>query len=179
MFYLALLRGINVGGNNIVKMAELRTCLECAGLQKVSTYIQSGNVLFESRSASCSKLAQKVEQALAQELLPNANVVIVSSDQMAEVVNSAPTGFGAQPENYRYDVVFIRPPASANELAGGIPLHPEVDKAWAQNGVIYLRQLKARRTQSRLPKLVRTSAFKSMTVRNWATTTKLHELMRR
>lgn len=178
MRYLCLLRGINVGGNNIVKMADLRTCLECAGLAKVSTYIQSGNVLFESRSGSLTKLLQKLEQALSQELLPKgAQVVVISSEQMAAVVINAPVGFGSDPENYRYDVAFIRPPALADELAGGIVVHPEVDKIVAKNGVIYMRQVKARLTQSRLPKLVGTAAFKSMTIRNWATTTKLHQLM--
>jgi uncharacterized protein (DUF1697 family) len=48
MFYIALLRGINVGGHNMIKMAELKHVLEEMNLQKVKTYIQSGNVVFES-----------------------------------------------------------------------------------------------------------------------------------
>jgi uncharacterized protein (DUF1697 family) len=135
-------------------------------------------VLFESRIASPVKVAQKVEQALSKELLTNAQVVVVSKDQMAELVGRAPSGFGVEMETYRDNIAFIRPPATARELAGGIKLHPEVDELWAQNGVLYMRQLRARLTESQLTKLIGTSAFKSMTVRNWNTTTKLHELMR-
>ena len=59
MKYVALLRGINVGGNNKVSMTELKTCLEEAGFENVSTYINSGNVLFESEANDAVKLAQR------------------------------------------------------------------------------------------------------------------------
>jgi uncharacterized protein (DUF1697 family) len=54
--YLALLRGINVGGNNIIKMVDLKACFEKMGFLDVSTYIQSGNVLFSSPETSLTKL---------------------------------------------------------------------------------------------------------------------------
>lgn len=54
--FVALLRGINVGGNNIIKMADLKTCFEEMGFANVVTYIQSGNVLFDSNETDQLKL---------------------------------------------------------------------------------------------------------------------------
>ncbi len=179
MRYLALLRGVNVGGNNIVKMTELRTCLECTGLEKVSTYIQSGNVLFESRLKHVAKLSLAIEQALSEKLLNAAQVVVVSQEQLENVVTKAPPAFGANPANYRYDVIFIKAPLCARELLPAIRLKEGVDEAFENNGVLYFKRLISRASESNLPKLITSPAYKSMTVRNWATTTKLYELMRR
>jgi uncharacterized protein (DUF1697 family) len=61
MKYVALLRGINVGGKNIMTMAALKLCVEQTGVENVGTCIQSGNVLFESGERSGAKLTQRIE----------------------------------------------------------------------------------------------------------------------
>lgn len=61
--YVALLRGINVGGNNLIKMTALKACMEALGFEAVATYIASGNVLFgapNTTTALCRMLAEKV-----------------------------------------------------------------------------------------------------------------------
>ena len=63
--YVALLRGINVGGNNIIRMTALKACFETLGFQDVSTYIQSGNVLFSTAESDTVKLTAKIETALS------------------------------------------------------------------------------------------------------------------
>lgn len=158
-------------------MADLRLCFEGAGFRNVTTYIQSGNVLFESRVASVSKLANMVEQALCVKLIRAAQVVIVSCDDMERVVADAPPGFGGEPHAYLYDVAFVRPPSVAKDLLAKIPLQAGVDIALERHGVIYLQRLIAGKSQSKLHKLSGTAAAKSMTIRNWNTTSKLHELM--
>jgi uncharacterized protein (DUF1697 family) len=175
--YLALLRGINVGGNNIVKMTELRACFECAGLKNVTTYIQSGNALFESQIRGTAKLTRRIQQALSEQLLKAAQVVVVSQEQLESVVTKAPTAFGAEPEKYRYDVIFVKEHLCARELLPSISLKEGVDEAFEGNGVLYFRRLISRAGQSHLTKLISTPAYKSMTVRSWSTTAKLHELM--
>ncbi|MDD2284537.1 MAG: DUF1697 domain-containing protein [Paludibacter sp.] len=62
--YLALLRGINVGGKNIIKMSELQACFEGMNLTDVQTYIQSGNVIFKSSEQDRIKLSARIEQVL-------------------------------------------------------------------------------------------------------------------
>jgi uncharacterized protein (DUF1697 family) len=64
--YVALLRGINVGGRTLVKMADLKTCFENLGFDRVSTYIASGNVLFDSDEEDAAKLATTIEGAIEQ-----------------------------------------------------------------------------------------------------------------
>ena len=65
--WIALLRGINVGGNNIVPMAELRTALEAAGLRRVRTWIQSGNVVFESNARTAAPLSKKISDCILKQ----------------------------------------------------------------------------------------------------------------
>jgi uncharacterized protein (DUF1697 family) len=176
--YLALLRGINVGGNNLVSMADLRRCLEDTGLKKVSTYIQSGNVLFESSARSPARLAEKIEAALSARFSYTALVVLVNEDQLEAVIDGAPDQFGADPGNYRYDVIFLRSPFQAPAVFPTLKLKEGVDEAFANEHAIYCWRLISKASQSSLSKLVAHPAYKSMTIRNWNTTNKLHKLMK-
>ncbi len=65
--YIALLRGINVGGKHIIKMAALRTLLEKSGLKSVRTYIQSGNIIFQHENYSKGELAEVISQLIKKE----------------------------------------------------------------------------------------------------------------
>lgn len=177
MKYLALLRGINVGGNNLISMAELRRCLENAGFKNVSTYIQSGNVFLESQARDLTRLTSSIETLLSAEFGYTALIVLVSADQLGRVIQEAPEGFGTEPETYRYDVIFFRPPFRAREVLPTVKLKKGVDEAFAGDQVIYSRRLISKASQSHVSKLVSHPAYKGMTIRNWNTTSKLHKLM--
>jgi len=174
---LALLRGINAGGKNVVKMPDLRACFERLSLNNVTTYIQSGNVLFDSRLKNPGRLSAVIEAAVATEFGCTSLVVVMPEEQLERVVKQAPHGFGAHPAQYRYDVVFIKPPLCARQVLSTISVKDGVDEASEANGVLYLRRLKERSTQSHLPKLIDNPAYKSMTIRNWNTTTELSRLI--
>jgi len=176
--YLALLRGINVGGNNLISMGELRACFENAGLEKVTTYIQSGNVLFESSARNAVRLAQKIESALSAQFGYDALIVLVSEDTLAAVVENAPDDFGTDPGTYRYDVIFLRLPVRGPDLLPTIKLKEGVDEIFANEHVIYCRRPISQASQSKLSKLASHPGYKSMTIRNWNTTSKLHQLMK-
>jgi uncharacterized protein (DUF1697 family) len=175
MRYLALLRGINVGGKNLIRMPELQRLFTGLDCTNVTTYIQSGNVLFESKLRNLLKLSNSIEQALAAGL--SCAVVIVPKAQLELVVHNAPPAFGADPAHYKYDVAFVKPPLQARAILPAINLKPGVDEASERNGVIYLTRLTIRASQSQLPKLARHVAYKSMTIRNWNTTVELCRLM--
>jgi uncharacterized protein (DUF1697 family) len=177
MRYLVLLRGINVGGKNLIKMPELRAALERSGFRNVTTYIQSGNVLLESKFKNSARLSGAIEEAVAKEFGSIAAAVIFSEEQVERIVVNAPRGFGADPVRYRYDVIFIKPPLIARDILPGISLKDEVDEASEGNGVLYFRRLIERASQSHLSKLVSTAAYNSMTIRNWNTTCELHRLL--
>ena len=174
--YVALLRGINVGGNNLIKMADLRKSFEEMGFSEVQTYIQSGNVVFCAKQKNKLKLTSVIEAALSDAFGYESRVVIVSAEELKRVVDQAPKGFGETPDKYRYDVLFVREPLTTRELLDETPTNPDVDKSYAGDHAIYYSRLIAKATASRLGKLAQQSIYKSITVRNWNTTRKLFEM---
>lgn len=84
MKYVAFLRGINVGGKNKVKMETLREILPAQGFENVKTYINSGNVIFETAKSDYLKLAEKIEKAIEKEFALNIKVMV---RQMSEIEN--------------------------------------------------------------------------------------------
>lgn len=171
--YVALLRGINVGGNNVIKMVDLRACFEALGLSKVETYIQSGNVVFSSKSASKARLESTIEAGLSDTFGYAARIVLASAEELARTVAQAPAGFGTETERYRYDVLFVKAPLSSAQALAQLTTTPGVDTAHAGDHAVYFRRLISKATKSRLVKLTQMPIYKSITVRNWNTTTKL------
>jgi uncharacterized protein (DUF1697 family) len=80
--YLALLRGINVGGGNIIKMADLKGCFEEMGFAAVATYIQSGNVVFRSEEKDAARLVNRIERALSARFAYASRVVLRTHKQL-------------------------------------------------------------------------------------------------
>lgn len=174
--YVALLRGINVGGRNKVPMAELRGAFEDAGFVDVSTYIQSGNVLFGS-DAPRATLEAAVETMLERHLGFPLVVLVRSHAQLRSVVANAPARFGDEPHSFHSDAIFLRAPLTAKQVMKIVRLRDGVDRAWAGKGVVYFERLSAERTKSRMSSIVGTPEYANMTIRNWATTTKLLTLL--
>ena len=111
--YVALLRGINVGGRNKVAMADLREALEDGGYGAVRTYIQSGNVLFES-AADARRWRTTSNDCWRTGSACPLVVVVRSHDQFRDVVEGA-RRFGAAPVTYHSDVIFLKPPLTAKQ----------------------------------------------------------------
>lgn len=174
--YVALLRGINVGGKNLIKMPALKACFEADGFEDVATYIQSGNVLFRS-SGSGSALGRRIESMLSKTFDYRASVVLRSRSQMRAIVEGAPQGFGADPSAFRYDVIFLKEPLTARAALKQVPVKEGVDEVVAARGVLYFSRLISRASQSRLSRVVSMPIYQSMTIRNWNTTTRLLRMM--
>ena len=178
--YVALLRAINVGGNNLIPMPELKVCFEAQGFRDVMTYIQSGNVLFRTtRRSNHPAFAQGIEQSLSQTFTYRACVVVRSFEQMRAVVDTAPKGFGRLSALHRYDVIFLKEPLTAAEALKSMTAKPGVDRLSAGDGVLYASRLISRAAQSHLSRVVGKPIYQSMTIRSWNTTRKLLELMER
>jgi uncharacterized protein (DUF1697 family) len=178
--YVILLRGINVGGKNKVPMASLKKCLEALGFSNVTTYIASGNVILDSDKPIVEIKAQ-IETALPATFnLDSAliKVLVLTRNQLQAVVDNKPAGFGEQPETYHSDAIFLMGIDAAQAIAVFDP-RAGVDTIWPGDGVIYSQRLSSQRTQSRLNKIMATPVYKSMTIRNWNTTTKLLELLKK
>lgn len=175
--YLALLRGINVGGNNIIQMADLKACFESLGLSDVLTYIQSGNVLFKSAQKDRARLAKTIEAGLSERFRYEARLVIVTHKQLKLAVQGAPHGFGKAPDKFRYDVIFLKEPLTPKEAIKSVRTKEGVDSAYAGKDVLYFSRLISKAAQSHLRRIIALPVYQSMTIRNWNTTTKLLALM--
>lgn len=175
--YLALLRGINVGGKNIIRMTALRACFEKMGFSDVLTYIQSGNVVFKTAIANQAALEHRIEQALAKQFNYASRVVIISHDTLKRVTKQAPPGFGKIPATYRYDVIFLKTPLTPREAMKAVEVKEGVDRVSGGAHALYFSRLISKATQSRMSKIVPKPEYQYMTIRNWNTTIQLLALM--
>ena len=176
--YLVLLRGINVGGKNPVSMARLRELLQELGYSDVSTYIASGNVILRSRKRA-SAVKAEIEAALPRAFKLHSELIavhVLTHEQLRAVIRDKPRGFGDEPAKYFSDAVFLIGIDASDAIKVFDP-REGVDRVWPGDGVIYSQRLGSQRTKSRLSKVLGTPAYKSMTIRSWATTTKLLELL--
>ncbi len=173
---MALLRGINVGGHNMIAMADLREAFEADGYEAVSTYIQSGNVLFES-DAPRRSLEDDIEAMLERRFGFPLVVVVRSHAQLRNVVDRAPDGFGSEPDTYHSDVIFLKAALSAQQAMRVVELRQGVDQAWPGTGVLYFARVSEQRAQSRMSRIVSTPEYQRVTIRSWKTTTTLLTLL--
>lgn len=177
--YVILLRGINVGGKNIVPMAGLKTCLEELGFANISTYIASGNIILESDKPTAEIKAQ-IEAALTKSFKLDSElikVLVLSRKQLQAVIDNKPKGFGDQSEKYHSDVIFLIGIGATQAMSVFSP-REGVDKVWLGHGVVYSQRLSAERTKSRLNKIMSSPLYKSMTIRSWNTTIKVLDILK-
>ena len=174
--YVALLRGVNVGGNNPVAMSELAECFRDAGYGDVRTVLASGNVVFTAKGTTSRALEPAIERSLRQRFGTDIAVLVRSRDELAKVVAKAPKGHDSP--KLRSDVIFLKYPLTAKQAMATVPeLNDDVDTMTAGAGVLYFSRVKATATKTRIQKFMSIPVFRQMTVRTWGTTTKLLALM--
>jgi uncharacterized protein (DUF1697 family) len=173
--YLALLRGINVGGKNLVRMADLRAAFEEMELAEVATYIQSGNVLFRAPRQKREELAARLEARLSQRFGIELKAVLLTAAHLKDVIDGSPRGFGG--DDHLCDVLFVRKPLTVAAAMNVIELRDGVDSAWPGKGVVYFSRVAAKASSSRISKFASRPEYKNVTIRSWSTTKKLHALM--
>jgi uncharacterized protein (DUF1697 family) len=129
-------------------------------------------VLFSATSSESSALTAKIERALHETFEFPVPVVVRSLEQMTGVVKRAPKGFGTRPSEYRYDVFFLKAPLTVDAAMTSIATPPGVDRVWPGDEVLHFSRLVRRAAESQMSRI-----YRSMTIRNWNTTTKLALLM--
>jgi uncharacterized protein (DUF1697 family) len=105
MKHVAFLRGINVGGRNKIKMEALRRICAALGFENVKTYINSGNVIFETKKADDVKVAAKIESAIEKEFALKIKVIVRTISEIEEIIADNP--FDGQFENEKDLHVFF------------------------------------------------------------------------
>lgn len=176
MKYVALLRGINVGGKAMIKMAELKIALSNAGLENVQTYIQSGNIIFES-TKSTDSATKTIAVVIKKEFKLDVSVLVLSADEYEAIIKAVPKGWGSNPE-WKYNLLFLLPPYDEKQILKDIgELKPDMETLVPGNGVIYQTisiKLFGRATTGKLASM---PIYKKMTIRNNRTGDKLLALL--
>lgn len=174
--YVALLRGINVGGNAVVSMKTLKSCLEELGLRDVVTYINSGNIIFKDSRQSPSTLVKLIESGIKARCKMEIRVVVKSKSDIAAICKKIPTDWVTD-KIMRTDVMFLWDEVDNAEAIAAVPANPAVDRLVHVKGALIWNVSRADYGKSKVPKIVGSRFYKNMTARNANTTRKLLELM--
>jgi uncharacterized protein (DUF1697 family) len=170
--YVALLRGINVGGKAKIPMAALRDTCAGAGCDDVVTYIQSGNVVLKSR-LTADKLRSALEAAIAEEFGFNPAVMVRTAKELASVVDRNPYA-GADDKTVHVGFLHAAPNAATKKCLATIDCAPEELTVAGRDVYLHLPNGMGR---AALPvQMERCLRPTPITVRNWRTVTKLVEL---
>ncbi len=176
MIYVALLRGINVGGNSKVSMSQLKATFERAGMQDVQTYINSGNIIFRDSSLLPNKLTTLLEQTIKKEFGFAVKVILRDKDSIVSTAKALPKNW-TNDNTMKCDVMFLSDTFDDPKVLDQLPITLGIDDVKYVSGTIFWRIDRAKVTKSRMTKLVGTNLYKNMTVRNCNTVRKLSTLI--
>jgi uncharacterized protein (DUF1697 family) len=177
MRYVALLRGINVGGHARVEMARLRVCFEGLGLESVGTYINSGNVLFGTDDKDRKRLIGKIESAIEEEFGFRVPLVLRTLAELARVTRSVPRTWVTD-RRMRCDVMFLWPEADSRSIVGKVPMNRELEDLKYVPGALVWRIDRADAGKSKVRTVIGSDLYKRLTIRNINTVRTLEELLR-
>jgi uncharacterized protein (DUF1697 family) len=169
---IAMLRGVNLGGNNLIRMDSLRSICESLKLEDVSTYINSGNVVFTTKERKLEKVTSQIEDCIEKQYAFRPAVILRTVAEMQDVIARNPFAKRKDLNPSKLIVVFF-----SQELASevkkqleAIKVGPEELKAHARELYIYYPDGMGK---SKLPAAMDRVLKKTGTARNWNTVTKL------
>lgn len=137
--YIAFLRGLNVGGHN-VKMDQLRQQFEALGFTGVSTFIASGNVLFESTNGKAAELAQRIEQRLREALGYEVATFLRTDAEVGRIAAYTPFPDAASKEGDTMYVIFLRQAPDAETRKRVLALANDQDLFHINGAELYWRR---------------------------------------
>lgn len=173
--YVALLRGINVGRNKRVAMADLRAPLTALGLTDVRTHLQSGNAVFTAPESEVDGLAPRIEKAMADELGLDVRCLVRSGPQLAAVVSADPLP-GVATDGSRYLALFLSATPDPDLLARHDPVRLDPSGVRIGDGVIYQWCPDGVLQAPPVSQYIEKHLMVAVTGRNWNTVTKLAAL---
>ena len=176
--FVALLRGVNVGGNNMISMSSLKESFEMLGFTEVVTYINSGNIIFKSKEADARKLESKIEKMLVKEYELDSRVVLRSLAEMEKIVKSLPVNWTGD-SKWRYNVIFLRHTIDSEKILAELEVKKDIEEVVYCPGALFWSAQVSELTRTNMLKLSSRKMYQDMTIRNVNTTRKLYELMKK
>jgi uncharacterized protein (DUF1697 family) len=178
--FVALLRGVNVGGNNMIKMSALKVSFEKIGFTQVSTYINSGNIIFKTTETDARRLERKIEQMLVKEYELGQKVVVRSLAEIEKLVKSLPRTWDGDTTRWRYNVIFLRHTIDSEDVLADLLFKSDIEETvYCPGALFWTSALLTDLNRTYLQKLSSRKFSQDMTVRNLNTTKKLCELMKK
>lgn len=174
--YVALLRGINVGGSNNVSMAALKATFEKLGFANVRSYINSGNLLFQSDIANSRALETTIEAAIATHFSEPIRVMVRSAAQMEAIMANIPKSW-SDPTDKRCNVIYLSHTLDKPSLLNEFSPKPNIEELHYFPGVLLWSAKLTDLTKSRMIKVSSSPLYQDMTIRGLNTTRKLCDML--
>ncbi|HFK1762905.1 cytoplasmic protein [Bacillus wiedmannii] len=172
--YIALLRGINVGGHKVIKMADLKQMFESIGLKQVKTYIQSGNIVFESEK-DIGFLNKQIQSEIKNVFDFDVPVMLRTRDEFINTIKRCPYEVDSLLEGESIHVAFLANELSEKEKDQLLMQKNETEDCYIDEKVVYLffkNSIRNSKLMSQFQKL-----HTAATVRNWRTVNKLKAIV--
>jgi uncharacterized protein (DUF1697 family) len=173
---ISLLRGVNVGGHNKIKMDALRNLYESLGLQGAQTYVQSGNVVFRTKEQDLSRLAKRIEGALGKQFAVRADVVLRTSSELRGVISRNPFAKRRELDPKKLLVAFFKEKPNAECLQNALKIKTAPEELCIDGGVAYIYFPNGMARPKMSWPAIERALKDTSTGRNWNTVTKLFEL---
>lgn len=177
MIYVALLRGINVGGKNKVDMKKLKETFVRAGMQSIVTYINSGNVIFIDEKHSKAEISEILERVILEDFSLEIKVLIRSMDDFEAMMSILPESWNND-SNMKADVLFLWDEVDQETAYSQLVIKPDIDTVLIFPGGIIWAVDRENISRSGATKLVGTALYRKITVRNVNTSRKIYEIMK-
>lgn len=175
MVYVALLRGINVGGKSKVEMPRLKKTFEAAGCKDVLTYINTGNVIF-SDSRAPKVLVPLLEQAIAKDFELQIRIVLRDIQNIRKLCKEIPASWTNDAQQ-KTDVMFLWEEIDTPSVMDKVVIKPKIESVLYIGGALVWNIGRENVTRGGGIKLIKTDLYRHMTIRNINTVRKLSELM--
>ncbi len=176
--YISMLRGVNVGGHNLVKMDALRDLYTSLKLENPQSYVQSGNVIFRSKKTDEIALAKTIQSAIDKTFGFRPEIILRNSSEMRSVIAANPFAKrdGIEPNKLNIGFLLTKPSVESSKKLESLPAMPEELHLLGRELYIYFPDGMGR---SKLPPLLDRLLKIPTTVRNWNSVTKLMEIANR
>jgi len=164
MKYVALLRGINVGGKRKMEMGKLREIFERLGFDNVSTYINSGNIIFESEEKS-DEILKKVEVKLEKQYGEKVPTLIRRALDLKRIAEQIPAEWKNDDEQ-KTDVAYLFKEIDSEKIIDELPINKDFIEVRYTPGALFWNVKRENYNKSHLNKIISHKLYQSMTVRN-------------
>ncbi len=156
----------------IIKMSDLKAAVENCGFKNVSTYIQSGNIIFESNEKDSDVITTKLEHELLKSLNYDSRIVVRTYQQLKTILSNVPADWKKR-NDMRCYLAFVKEPTTAEDVISELELKEGVDSVKAGESVVYMSTLLSGLTKSGFTKLINKKVYKDITIRNYNTCQKI------